>query len=34
MEPMTFWQTTIGKKMVMAVTGIAMLVFLVLHVEA
>lgn len=29
---MTFWRTTIGKKMVMAVTGVAMLVFLVLHV--
>lgn len=29
---MTFWRTTIGKKMVMAVTGVAILVFLVLHV--
>ena len=28
---MTFWRTTVGKKMVMAVTGVVMIVFLVGH---
>jgi succinate dehydrogenase / fumarate reductase, cytochrome b subunit len=32
MEAMTFWRTTVGKKMVMAVTGVVMILFLVAHV--
>jgi len=31
METMTFWRTTVGKKMVMAVTGVVMILFLVAH---
>ncbi len=32
MEAMTFWRTTVGKKMAMAVTGVVMILFLVAHV--
>ena len=31
MEAMRFWRTTVGKKMVMAVTGVVMILFLVAH---
>ena len=31
MEAMRFWRTTVGKKTVMAVTGVVMILFLVAH---
>lgn len=31
MQPLGFWRTTIGKKVVMAVTGVIMILFLVAH---